>query len=134
MFCHSHKLSTAFVTYNPWSELRKGEKKCIPIFNQKLRVHLNIHVCALYLNKYSMCKINENVNAVDNFFEMLNTLMSGLIQAIRKKNSWIARGFAWEYLRSCTGYGPGRSVKRHGKSCSLHLKKNFWLGVRVFCE
>jgi len=47
--------------------------------------------------------------------------MSGLIQVVRKKNSWFASGFAWEYLRSCTGYGPGRSVKRHGKSCSLHL-------------
>ena len=31
------------------------------------------------------------------------------------------------------GYGPGRSVKRRGKSCSLHSEK-FWLGVWVFCE
>jgi len=51
-----------------------------------------------------------------------------------QKNSWIARGFAREYLRSCTGYGPGRSVKRRGKSCSLHSKKIFWLGVWVFYE
>jgi len=45
--------------------------------------------------------------------------MSGLIQAIRKKNSWFARGFAWEYLRSCTGYGPGWSVKRRKDAASL---------------
>ena len=63
-----------------------------------------------------------------------NTLMSGLIQAVRKKNSWFARGFAWEYLRSCTGYGPGRSVKRRRKSCSLHSKKTFCLGGAVFCQ
>jgi len=31
-----------------------------------------------------------------------------------------ARGFSREYLRSCTGYGPGRSVKRRGKSSCLH--------------
>jgi len=30
----------------------------------------------------------------------VNTSTSGLIQAVRKKNSWIARGFAREYLRS----------------------------------
>jgi len=44
------------------------------------------------------------------------------------------RGFAREYLRSCTGYGRGRSVKRRGKSSSLHSKKFFAWGVRVFCE
>jgi len=55
--------------------------------------------------------------------------MSGLIQAVRKKKpSWIAHGFAREYLRSYVGYRPGRSVKRRGKSCSLRSKKIFWLG------
>jgi len=49
-----------------------------------------------------------------------------------QKNSWIARGFAREYLRSFTGYGPGRSVKRRSKSCSLHSKNNFWLGGAGF--
>jgi len=42
-----------------------------------------------------------------------------------------ARGFAQEYLCSCTGYGPGRSVKKHGKSSSLHSTK-FLLGECVF--
>jgi len=63
---------------------------------------------------------------------LFNTLTSGLIQAVRKKIGWIALGFALEYLRSCSGYGPGRSVKRRGKSCSLHLKKIFWLRVAGF--
>jgi len=40
--------------------------------------------------------------------------------------------FAREYLRSCSGYGPGRSVKRRGKSSSLHSKKIFCLGVAGF--
>ena len=42
-----------------------------------------------------------------------------------QKNNWFARGFAWEYLRSCPGYAPGQSVKIRSKSCSLHAKKNF---------
>ena len=36
--------------------------------------------------------------------------------------------FCVGYLHSCTGYGPGRSVKRRGKSSSLHSKKIFLLG------
>jgi len=44
------------------------------------------------------------------------------------KKSLNALGFAREYLRSFTGYGPGRSVKRLGKSSSLHSKKNVLLG------
>jgi len=67
-------------------------------------------------------------------FVLLNTLTSGLIEAVREKNSWIARGFVREYLHSCTGYGPGWSNKRRGKSCSLHSKKFFCLGMRVFYE
>jgi len=50
---------------------------------------------------------------------------SGLIQAVRKKQldcTWLAR----EYLRSCSGYGPGRSVKRRGKS-----KKNYLIEGKV---
>jgi len=63
---------------------------------------------------------NNHFTQIVNCLSWLNTLAPRLIQAVCKKNSWIARGFAWEYLRSCTGYGPGRSVKRRGK--------------QVFCE
>jgi len=49
-----------------------------------------------------------------------------------QKNSWIACGFAQEYLRSCTGYRPGQSVTRRSKSCTLHSKKIFCLGGTGF--
>jgi len=39
----------------------------------------------------------------------------------------LGRGFVPEYLRSCTGYGPSPSVKRHDNSSSLHSKKIFLL-------
>jgi len=77
---------------------------------------------------------------VDNFLvafqrENINTLASGCFRALLKKNCLNARGFAREYLRSYTGYGPGRRVKRCGKSSSLHSKKIFCLGGCVFfCE
>jgi len=50
-----------------------------------------------------------------------------------KKKRLNARGFAREYLRSCTGYGPGQSIKRRSKSSSLHSKTSFsaW-GMRFF--
>jgi len=43
-----------------------------------------------------------------------------------------ARGFAWEFLRSGMLYRPGKSLKRCGKSSSLHLKKIFLLGGAGF--
>jgi len=63
-----------------------------------------------------------------------NTLASGRKRDIWKKH-WNACRFAQELLRSCTGYGPGRSVKRRIKSSSLHSKKKlFAWGVWVVCE
>jgi len=50
----------------------------------------------------------------------------------QKKKRLTTRGFEQEYLHSCTGYGPGQSVKRRGKSSSLHSKKIFCLGVTGF--
>jgi len=54
----------------------------------------------------------------------INTLASGQ-NGIKKKHR-NARGFAQELLRSCTGYGPGRSVKRRRKTSRV-LLKNFLL-------
>jgi len=51
-----------------------------------------------------------------------------LLSGIFRKKHLNARDFAWEYIRSCLGYGPGQSVKRRGKSSSLHSKKYFFLG------
>jgi len=68
-------------------------------------------------------------------FISVNTLASGCFRGFSKKETRLnARGFAREYLHSCSGFGLGRSVKRHGKSSSLHSKNFFCLGVRFFCE
>jgi len=45
-----------------------------------------------------------------------------------RKNSWIARAFAWEFLRSVKRYKPGQKLNRLGKCCSLHSKNNFLVG------
>jgi len=45
-----------------------------------------------------------------------------------RKKRLNAHGFVREYLRSCLGYRPSRSVKRRGKSSCLHSKKYFLLG------
>ena len=52
----------------------------------------------------------------------------------RKKKRLNSRGFARDFLRSGVLYRPGKSLKRRGKSSSLHSKKNFCLGVRFFCD
>jgi len=52
----------------------------------------------------------------------------------QEKNRLNGHGFAREFLRSGMLYRPGKSLKRHGKASSLHSKKMFCLGVRVFCE
>jgi len=62
--------------------------------------------------------------------ELLTLWCPAAFRDFRKKKRLNARGFAQEYLRSCTGYGPGRSVKRCGKSSSLQSKKKYivdWL-------
>jgi len=52
----------------------------------------------------------------------------------QEKKRLNGHGFAREFLRSGMLYRPGKSLKRHGKASSLHSKKMFCLGVRVFCE
>jgi len=49
----------------------------------------------------------------------------------QKKNP-NAHGFAREFLWSGMLYRPSKSLKRRGKSSSLHSKKNFLLGVCGF--
>jgi len=62
----------------------------------------------------------------------VNTLASSCFRRFSEKKRLHARGFAREYFRSCTGYEPGWSVKRRGKTA---LKKKFFVwGMRVFCE
>jgi len=51
-----------------------------------------------------------------------------------RKKSLNACGFAWKYLYSYKGYGPGRGVKRRSKSSSMHSKKIFAWGMWVYCQ
>ena len=62
----------------------------------------------------------------------LNSLASGCFRGFQKKKRLHARGSAWEFLRFGMLYRPGKSLKRRGKSSSLHSKKNFCLGVAGF--
>ena len=50
----------------------------------------------------------------------------------RKKKRLNARGFAQKFLRSGMLYRPSKSLKRRGKSSSLHSKKIFCLGGAGF--
>jgi len=54
------------------------------------------------------------------------------IRGFSEKNRLNARGFAREFPRSGMLYRPGKSLKRRGKSSSLHSKKNFLLGGAGF--
>jgi len=63
---------------------------------------------------------------------LINTLSSSCFWGFLKKKHRNAHGFAREFLLFSKCYGPGWSVKRHGKSSSLHSKKIFWLGVAYF--
>ena len=49
-----------------------------------------------------------------------------------KKTRLNAHGFAWEFIRSGMLYRPGKSLKRCGKSSSIHSKNFFCLGCAVF--
>jgi len=58
----------------------------------------------------------------------LNSLASGWFQGFSEKKHLNARGFAREFLRSGMLYRTGKSLKRRGKSSSLHSKKKFCSG------
>jgi len=55
-----------------------------------------------------------------------------LVWGFSQKKHLKSLGFAQEYLRSCSGYGPGRSVKKRSKSSSLYSKEKFLTGGWVF--
>ena len=62
----------------------------------------------------------------------INTLAPGWFQGFSEKKRLNARDFAQEFLWSSMLYTPGKSLKRRGKSSSLHSKKKFLLGDAVF--
>jgi len=61
----------------------------------------------------------------------INCLASARIRGFKKKRL-NACGFAREFLRCGMLYRPDKSLKRHGKSSSLHSKKIFLPGGCVF--
>jgi len=65
-----------------------------------------------------------------NFY--INSLASAKIREFSEKTHLNAHGFARKFLWSSMLYRPGKSLKRHGKSSSLHSKKIFCLGGAGF--
>jgi len=65
---------------------------------------------------------------LSNSMNVINTLAPGWFRRFLQKKRLNARGFAREFLRSGMLYRLGESLKRHGKSSSLHSKTNFLLG------
>ena len=92
----------------------------------QLQLWLNLNRCAVHTlwNNGELIK--------QTYRTQVNTLASGRFWGFRNKKRLNARGFAQEYLCSCTGYRPGRSIERHSKSSSLHSKKIFCSGVAGF--
>jgi len=88
-------------------------------------INCNVLYILAYVTTVTKRAIDANIRWV--YLLGFNTLASGCFWGFSKKKRLNARGFAREYLHSCSGYGPGRSVKRRGKSSSLHSKKIFCL-------
>jgi len=63
---------------------------------------------------------------------IFNSLASGWFRGFSEKKRLNALGFVREFLRSGMLYKPGKSLKRRGKSSSLHWKKKFCLGSAGF--
>jgi len=58
----------------------------------------------------------------------LNSFVSARFRGFSEKKRLNARGFAREFLQSSMLYRPSKSLKRCGKSSSLHSQKIFLLG------
>jgi len=64
----------------------------------------------------------------------INSLVSSCFREFSEKKTPKRMWLCTEFLRSGMLYRPGKSLKRCGKSSSLHSKKIFLLGGwRVFC-
>jgi len=60
-------------------------------------------------------------------FSYINSLASTSIWGFSEKKRLNACGFVWEFLWSGILYRPGKSLKRRGKSSSLHSIRIFLL-------
>jgi len=68
----------------------------------------------------------------DDKAKIIDSLASTRIRGFSEKKTLNAHGFAWEFLQSGMLYKPGKSLKRRGRSSSLHSKKIFLLGDAGF--
>jgi len=64
---------------------------------------------------------------------LFNTFALGLIQALRTKTARLYMALRWNFFSPVSAADPVKN-SRLVKSCSLHSKKIFWLGVWIFCE
>jgi len=110
LYCHWHKH-----TFRLPQQKTKIRLPSIAV-TQIIKKQQKTNLCFTHLTK------QDHINVF-----CLNSLASGCFQGFSETKSLNAHGFAQEYLRSSSGYGPSRRVKRHGKSSSLHSKKNFCL-------
>ena len=90
--------------------------------NLKIWKFKNIFVGFIYSSKQCLnCLLIE-----------FNTLAPSWFRGFSEKKRLNTRGFAQEFLRFGILYRSGKSLKRCGKSSSLHSKKIFLLGGCVF--
>jgi len=80
---------------------------------------------ALINQRQATCKIHRSISC-------LNSSAPGRFRDFQKEKRLNACGFAREFLWSGMLHRPGKSLKRRGKSCSLHSKTNFLLGDAFF--
>jgi len=110
-------------------------KKNTPLYNNYKVYRNNLsRIIKVAKQQYYYTLISSNKNDTKKFHQILRDLINltlwhpaafGDFQEEKRLNT---HGFAQEFLRSCSGYGPSQSVKRRGKSSSMHSKKKFLLG------
>jgi len=100
---------------------------CLPAFS----VDVAQSACEIKSNFILVLDLND-MGVTNSIPSMLFSLASARIRGFSEKKRLNARGFAREFLRSGMLYRPGKSLKRRGKSSSLHSKKIFCLGRAGF--
>ena len=122
MFCLPWCIHTKKASYLPLMNLYIFNKQFFPQFCSSSCPHLYIFMLLTTSKLYTI------VLSISKKRHKLNTLAPGWFRQFLQKKHLNACGFAWEFLRSSMLYRPGKSLKRRGKSSSLHSKKFFLLG------
>jgi len=96
------------------------------IFRKCVKNFFNIPIKFLFCKRLGWSATERDGQTSSEKGVYVNSMASGCFRGFSVKKRLNVRGFAREYLRSSSGYGPSRSVKRRGKSSSLHSKKKFF--------